>query len=298
MQQLESSQSHEHSLLKYRHPRPGIVGRFADRFLNSDLLVRLRRCFTSWLPFVRLRSDIRHVVYLNWVVPIDRVRHLVPAGVKLCDFDGSTILSVLTYRHGHFGPAMFGPLRRLLPSPCQSNWRLYVEEVKGRPCPQPTVLFFTNCVSSLLYCVGARLMSDTLPCHFPLEFEHSVDGNRIRTRIEPGCGSAPDLSVAAELVPEHSLPHDFERVFSTAKAALEYLCLQDAAISPALATSRLAHSDIDLPIDVDLVQPLHVKNESLRSDLLSPIIGTATPFCFLVDDVRFRVLSDGLVQPE
>jgi hypothetical protein len=193
---------------------------------------------------------------------------------------------------------MFGPLRQLLPSPCQSNWRLYVDEAKGRACPQPTVLFFTNCVGSLIYCAGARVMSDTLPCHFPLVFEHSMDGQRIQTRIEPGSGSAPDLSVTAELVSEHSLPQEFARVFPTAKAALEYLCLQDAAISPALASARLAHSRIDLPIDVDLAQPLNVISDSLKSEMLAPIVGTATPFCFLIDDVRFRVLSDGLLQAD
>ncbi|MBT6493781.1 MAG: hypothetical protein HOL01_04425, partial [Planctomycetaceae bacterium] len=179
--------------LNYRHPRPGLVAFFAERILNSSALIRLRRLLIGWLPFVRLKSDVTNVVYLNWVVPTESVAHLLPDGVRLHEFNGKTILSILTYRHGHFAPAMLGPLRRLFPSPHQSNWRLYVEQINGEPVQQAIVLFFTNCTDSLLYTAGARIFSDTLPCHLAGAIQHSRTGDEIQTTIDPGNGSAADL---------------------------------------------------------------------------------------------------------
>lgn len=75
------------------------------------------------LPFLTLHSDVRDVVYVSWLVDAAAAQKLVPAGVTLWQRDGKTPFTVLTYRHGHFGPALPGPLRKLLPSPLQSNWR-------------------------------------------------------------------------------------------------------------------------------------------------------------------------------
>lgn len=59
-------------------------------------------------------------------MPARNLASVVPPGVSLIQKGGHTLLTVLTYRHGHFGPAFLGPLRKLLPSPLQSNWRVYL----------------------------------------------------------------------------------------------------------------------------------------------------------------------------
>ena len=59
-------------------------------------------------------------------MPARNLASVVPPGVSLIQEGGHTLLTVLTYRHGHFGPAFLGPLRKLLPSPLQSNWRVYL----------------------------------------------------------------------------------------------------------------------------------------------------------------------------
>jgi hypothetical protein len=44
-------------------------------------------------------------------------------------FGRYALVSFLTYRHGHFGPRRFGPMRHLMPSPIQTNWRIYVRDL-------------------------------------------------------------------------------------------------------------------------------------------------------------------------
>jgi hypothetical protein len=126
-------------------PRASWAGIVLSRLLNCRALLRLRRRLFSRLPFPTLRSDVRDVIYLNWMVDAARVAHLVPAGLQVWQREGLTPLTVLTYRHGDFGLEAAGPLRRLFGSPLQSNWRLYLQEADGVPA---SVLFLSNIVDS------------------------------------------------------------------------------------------------------------------------------------------------------
>lgn len=111
---------------RYRHPHPGRFGRLLNRLANSARLAELRQGVMARLPFLTLASEVRDVIYVSWLVDAGAAQALLPAGVALWQRNGKTPLTVLTYRHGHFGPAMLERLRRLLPSPLQSNWRLYL----------------------------------------------------------------------------------------------------------------------------------------------------------------------------
>jgi hypothetical protein len=107
----------------YRHPRAGWPGRLFAALANCTRFAKVRQAVMSRLPFLTLHSDVRDVVYVSWLVDAAAAQQLLPAGVTLWQRGGKTPFTVLTYRHGHFGPALLGPLRRLLPSPLQSNWR-------------------------------------------------------------------------------------------------------------------------------------------------------------------------------
>ncbi|MGN6111390.1 MAG: hypothetical protein ACTHOC_00005, partial [Luteimonas sp.] len=183
----------------YVHPSPGFTGRALAAIANNAAIRRMRRALMSLLPFARLASEVEDVVYLTWIVPVERVRPLVPPGVAIVDRAGLTLFTILTYRHGHFGAKCLGPLRRLCPSPLQSNWRLYVEALPGgappaRTVSAPTVLFLRNVFDSPLYALGSRLASDALPSHLARGFVHRRSGDGYETRIEPGVGSAPALA--------------------------------------------------------------------------------------------------------
>ncbi len=73
---------------KFYYPKPGILGATLSAIANSRLLGSVRRAILSHLPFVRLESDVRDIVYLNWVVPSELVRAHIPRGVQILEVGG------------------------------------------------------------------------------------------------------------------------------------------------------------------------------------------------------------------
>lgn len=273
---------------RYIHPVPGLIGDCANRLANSPLLLGCRRAIMSRLPFLRLASDVRDVVYCNWVVEVAALAHLVPEGVKLRQRGGKTIFTILTYTHGHFGPAIAGPLRKLFPSPVQSNWRLYLDS----PADEATVLFVKNILDSAVHAVGTRVFSDALPSHYAAVFSHRHRDGRYDTRIDPGQGSAPAFECSAQASDTRMLPPDFAALFNSWDDAIAFLSLQHAAIAHAEDVNRLAHARIELPVDLSAVLPLQA---SAASPFLNAIGAGATPFSFAVPAVAFEVLSERIL---
>ncbi|WP_454758706.1 hypothetical protein [Caulobacter segnis] len=268
---------------RFESPDRGPFGRLQDRLANSRGLARLRRAVFSRLPFPVLASDVRDVVYASWIVPLDRIAGEIPPGVAVLERDGRTIVTALTYRHGGFGPALAGPLRRLFPSPRQSNWRLYL----ARP---GIVLFVKNVFDSALYALGTRLFSDALPSHHAARFDHVSDDAGCRVEIG-GPGSAPGLTLEAVPADARTLPTDFAPFFATWDDAVRFLCLQDAAVARIEGEDGLAYARIDLPIDVATVQPLTATACTPGAWLAARGVA-GQPFFFRVPAVPFRVLSE------
>jgi hypothetical protein len=278
------------------YPTRSVFGRLAEMLANAVPLKRLRRAALRWLPYPVLESDIVDVIYLNWVIDLSRVRHLLPDGIEVWEHAGRTVLSILTYRHGAFGPAMLGPLRRIFPSPLQSNWRLYVQSIHGQPPAQPTVLFLTNVIDNPLYAVGARLMSDVLPADLPRTMRLARRSQRYVVDIVPGRSHAPDLHLELRLLASESSALAFMTAFGDLESATRWLFLQDAAIAPVPDVSGLAIGEISIPIDPSLVVPLAANMATFRSRFLSPLVGNDEPFCFLVKRVHFTVLSERILR--
>ena len=168
------------------------IGRTVARIAGSQGVRDLVRAAQSWLPFPRLRSDVSDVLYLNWLVPADALEALLPQGMRAQRFGAEAMLSILVYRHGHFGPALLGPLRRRMPSPLQCNVRAYVQGGAER------VVFLSNAIDHPAYFAGSRLLSDGLPVHYPASFELTRSGPRLAVAIEPGAGSALALRATVE----------------------------------------------------------------------------------------------------
>lgn len=123
--------------------------RVLERLANSQRLGRWRRTLMSHLPFAVLESDVTDVIYATWMVDVAKAAALAPAGARLWECEGKTPFTILSYRHGHFGPRLAGPARRLFPSPAQSNWRLYLAApLPGGPAV-PTVAFVHNVFSKI-----------------------------------------------------------------------------------------------------------------------------------------------------
>lgn len=273
---------------RYISPDSGWRGRWQDRLANATGLRRLRRAILSRLPFMVLASDVRDIVYANWIVPVGKVAHLMPQGITLLERDGHTILTILTYRHGHFGPAFLGPLRRLFPSPLQSNWRLYLapDANEGRG----TVLFIANIFDSALYAVGTRLFSDVLPSHRAARFDHHCTQTSGMMHIGGG-GSAPEVRIEAVTDAAAILPPDFQRFFPSWRQAIQYLALQHQAVAQVADEDALVFSDIDLPIEPDSATALGI-NHYEAGPWLKELGALNAPFCFRVPSVHFKALSE------
>lgn len=246
------------------------------------------------VPWLDLASDIRDVVYLNWMVPAERVRHLLPSPLELHVIDGLTAVSILTYVHGGFGPAWLGPLREALPSPVQSNWRLYVEPPdEHAPAKRDAIYFFSTSLGSAPHVLGSRLMADGLPAHLPLSLRHARDGQRVTTTLDPGEGSAADLSATVIEGDDETLPGAFARCFASWDDAVGYLVEQNRAVGVVERHAAVIESRIDIPIAVADVRPARV--EALTSRYLAAIVEGCEPLAFVVPAVPFRALGERTV---
>ncbi|MCX7293930.1 DUF2071 domain-containing protein [Janthinobacterium sp.] len=277
----------------YRHPRAGWPGRLFAALANCTHFADVRQAILSRLPFVTLHSDVRDVVYVSWLVDAQAAQQLLPAGVTLWQRDGKTPFTVLTYRHGHFGPALPGPLRRLLPSPLQSNWRLYLDHTPPGAPAVPCVYFLKNIMDSLPHALGTRLFSDILPTHLAAGMTLDVTATQARCSIAGGAGSAPSLDVQADIAAERALDTDWQQLFGNWHDAVAFLACQDAAIAHVPRNGKLVFGEIDLPVDLDQVQAL----TALRADcgLLGQLPPLSPPFAVLVRKIPFKALSERLL---
>lgn len=263
------------------------VGRLLDPLANSRFL----RALSEHAPVLAFRSDIQHVIYMNYLVPVERVRSLAPLGLELQRIgpDGRfAIFSLLTYRHGHFGPRIAGSLRRLFPSPIQSNWRIYVTDPQTG---KRGVYFLTTATTGLLVALGARFLSEGLPMHVPRAADlRREPGGEWLVTVEPGGGSAPDLTARLHPCAERPTTGPWASAFASYEEMLAYCVPQDRALSAQPWHAWVTHQEIQLDIPLSACQPLA---GDVSSQVIRALVGDAEPFSFLVPGVFFRFDGEG-----
>jgi hypothetical protein len=266
----------------WRHPRRDLSGRALNLLANS----RFMRALCEFIPSIAFRSDISDVLYVNYIVNAEHLEPLVPMGLalqRLGPGDRCAMFTFLTYRHGHFGPRMLGPLRSTLPSPIQTNWRIYVYD------PQTGmrgVYFVSTAISSAAHALVARLLAEGMSMHL-LDNAAIVrlgDGG-FYLRLDPGGGSAP--VAAATLRPSAAPPRDgpWHTCFATYHDMLAYCVPQDRALSMQPWHNWVTRQEITLDIPLEACEPLEGE---VRSPTARAIVGDAKPFCFRVARVDFR----------
>lgn len=274
----------------WRPPAPGRVGRALAVVANSQFLRRL----CSLLPTVEFRSDITDVVYVNYLVPATQLLALVPPGLSLQRLGPESrfaMFTFLTYRHGDFGPALFGPLRRLCGSPVQSNWRIYVRDDRTG---KEGVCFVTSAVTTARHSLGARLMAEGMPMHLLAHgsVTRAVDG-AMRVVLEPGQGSGPDARLEFAPTADRTLHGPWAQCFADYAAMLRYTVPQDRALSTLPVDRRTVRQEIDLGIPLDSCEPL---SGTLQSQAAAAIVGSeaglAAAVCFRVPQVCFRFTGE------
>jgi hypothetical protein len=239
------------------------------------------------LPAPSLVSDIRDVVYVNYLVDAETLERFVPPSLELQRVGPQSrraVFTFLTYRHGHFGPRALGPLRRLLPSPIQSNWRIYVTDPRTK-CRG--VYFVSTAISSIAHALAGRMLSEGVPMHVWREasLERAADG-AMQIALDPGDGSAPDARIYAQSTELSQLPPRWRESFNDYTAMLEFIVPQDRALAPQPWYDRVCRQEINLGIPLDTIVPLicDVKSVAARN-----IVGDdQQPLCFYVPRVSFR----------
>ena len=276
----------------YRHPSDSLFGRVLPRLLHAPRWTRLRRALSRRWPMPMLASDVRDVVYVSWWVD---VRHAPPPppGHHYVVHEGRTPYTILSYRHGHFGPRAAGPLRALMPSPRQSNWRWYLRRDDAAQ-GTPVVLFDRNVMDQLAFVAGARAFSDAMQPHLSTRFEHVVraDGGG-HTLIEGGQGSAPGLHLQWRAA-EGPAADAWVTAFGGRDALLRFLTCQDEAIART-CDQRWASTRIDLPVDIDQLQPLQLQGEPNCPRLQAMGVDLAEGLALRLPAVPFRVVSERLL---
>ncbi len=256
---------------KWRHPRQALF----DLIGNSRFL----RACGELVPLVAFRGDVTDVIYVNYLLPAERLGPLVPAGLELdrVGANGShALFTFLSYRNASFGPRLLGPLRRLLPGVVQSNWRIHVR------CPRTGaagIYFVTNAIDSTPHALAARVLAEGMPMHVL----HEADVSPTRVRLDPGSGTAPDCEATLEPT---ATPTEgpWREAFASWQEFLAYCVPQDRAMSTQPWQRTLTRQEIDLGVPLDACEPLAGE---VRSRAATAIAGDAVPFCFRVPRVRF-----------
>jgi hypothetical protein len=267
----------------WRHPDkvPGLV---LDPVANSRFL----RALAELPPMPAFVSDITNVIYVNYVVDAARLEPLVPPGLTL-DRVGPekrhAVFTFLSFRHGHFGPRLLGPLRLLLPSPLHTNWRIHVHDSRNN---RDGIYFVTNAISNTVHALAARMMSEGMPMHVPASAELQAQNDRFLLRFDPGTGTAPDLSLDLSLAAPAAMG-PWSEAFGSWTDALRYIVPQDRALSTQPWHGRVTRQEIRLDIPIEACRPLE---GTVTSRAAAAIVGDATPFCFRVEKVKFRFDSE------
>jgi len=266
---------------RWRHPGRGVLARAADVAANSRFL----RALVAWLPPLAMESDIQGVVYVSYLVDAERLLPYVPEGLELQRLGpggGHGLFTFLTFRHGHFGPRGLGPLRRALPSPVQTNWRIHVRDPRTG---QLGIYFVTNAVDSTPHALAARLLSEGMPMHVLARADLGPE----RLVLEPGAGSGPDAEARLRPAAVGVLPEGWKACFEDYAAFLTYCVPQDRALSTQPWLGRSVRHEIQLDIPLAGCEPLEGE---VRSRAAAAIAGAAPAVLFRVPGVRFRFAGE------
>jgi hypothetical protein len=267
----------------WRHPRSGFIGTALTAVGNSRFL----RYVGETIPAVGMVSDIEDVIYINYLVDARLLEPLVPLGLELQRLGPDKsygLFSVLTYRHGHFGPRILGRLRNFMPSPIQSNWRIHVRDRNG----VEGIFFVATVVTSSIISLGGRLLADGVPMHISDGGAVTVNSDgTFDLKLIAGTGSAPDMVASLSACPKPVFQGEWLECFGDFDSFLSYCVPQDRAISGQPWYQQITKQEINLGIPLSSCQPLE---GTVKSKTIEQLIGRgAQPICFRVPRVSFSL---------
>ena len=276
---------------QFKYAQQHVFFRGLAWLFRQSWLLNIRRVIFRMLPYLRMQSQAKNTVYMSWLVDVDQLQARFPEPIQLWQRDGKTIFSILFYHHHHFGPHCFGPLRKLFPSPKQSNWRFYLAPSQ---LPQ-AVVFEQIVVDKMLYVFGGRLLSDAMPAQYDPQLKHQVEDGQAGLDIQAKIhmDQRYDLKVHLTQAPEQQLPEDWQGMFESWDAALEFFVPQQHVwVEGVDRPQHLAQADIR--IDTDLSQIKAMQIEQIECGLFAELGITADSpaLCFHIPELDFHVLNE------
>lgn len=244
----------------------------------------LRRIFER-IPPISLSSDIDSVVYVNYLLPAEKLLELVPAHLELQRLGANgdyALFSILTFRHQHFGPQMLGNLRKLMFNSIVSNWRIHVTDPAKK---MRGIYFLSNTTDNAIMSVSARILSEAMPMHLLASADFRKEDESFKIMLNPGDGSAPDLEADLKVSQSAAFSGAWSECFKSFEDFLEYCVPQDRSISSQPILNRITYQEIELGIPLTECKPLA---GSVLSNVANLISGPATPFCFSAPALTFR----------
>lgn len=274
---------------KFKHKNPFFKS-IAWLFSFAGLL-KFRRWFMRFSPFLRLESQATDTVYMSWLVDSNLLKDRFPEPIQLWEKDGKTIFSILFYHHHHFGLHCFGPLRKIFPSPKQSNWRFYLAE---ELLPK-TVIFEQIVVDKMLYVTGGRILSDAMPAQYDPRFKHQVKQEQehldIQAQIE--MDESYRLKVQLESVSHCTLPEQWQNIFPDWQAATEFFVPQEHVwVECVDDPQKISQADIQVVTNLQEIKALKINEidcpllTELNIDLEQEAL------CFYIPKLDFHVLGE------
>lgn len=269
----------------WRHPRRGFWGGMLNLLGRSHLVHALG----EWLPLPKVVSEISDCVYVNYLVEAQRLERWVPCGLELQRLgpDGRyAMFSLLVFRHGHVGPAWLGPLRRLCPSPIQTNWRLYVRDTHSGA---EGVYFVTMAADNTWYALAARICTSAVPMHVLHAAELVRRSKTWRIRLDPGGGTAPDLVADLEPAGDVLPTAAWRECFESYRAMLAWCVPQQRALCSQPWYQRMVRQEVRLDIPLADCRPLA---GSVLSQAVREVVGDAVEVSFCVPNVAFALMRE------
>lgn len=244
---------------QFKFFKKSIFGKILDVVLNSLSFWKFKTILFKPFTYLHLRSDIKDVIYLNWLIPFERIQHLIPNHTRIEKHGDKVVLTCLSYKHQKFAPLLLGPFREIFGSPYQSNWRLYLEYPnKDDRQAEGVILFIKNILSSLHYTIGSRLMSNILQAQCSKEFEMTKKGKIGSVNIVAGEANFPDLIFKYIDKSDWKMDDEFTKAFHTPAHFVHQICYQEYAVTALPVKEKLCKGRIKLEFNEDEILPIEL----------------------------------------
>ncbi len=148
-------------------------------------------------------------------------------------------------------------------------------------------------MSSSIYGIGSRLMSNVLQSQCAKTFTIQKNEAKSLVQIESGEANFPDLNFKCNKKPNWEMEKEFNQVFDPSTELLRAICYQDYAITELPVTGSVCKGKINLQLDESKITPLQLTE--LVGKEFNELAKDCAFFGFQIPEVKFTSIEDNIV---